>query len=343
MMNKVIITGGNGFIGSHIAEYFMGKNIKVGCLLREKSKLDNIKDLEVEIVYGDIKDIDSLKKAFKNFDFVIHTAALARDWGDYQDFYDTNVDGVLNVLKACKENDIQHVIITSTNSVYGEENNPIAKDENFPHKSHYKYFLDEIFPCKMNYYRDTKTLGKEKGVEYAKEHNLNVTFIEPVWVYGEREFHSVFYEYIDTANKIPFLPGSKKNKLHVIYGGDLARAYYKAYEKKLKGVHSIIIGNKRAEYMNEIYDLFCKEANINKPKHLPKWIIYPIGFTLEVVYTLLNLKNPPVLTRGRVNMFYDNIEYSPKKAKELLDFESTYSLEEGIKKTVKWYKENGYI
>lgn len=342
-MEKVMITGGNGFVGSHIVRCFIEKGIKIKCLLRENSNLDNIKELDVEIVYGDIKNFESLKESFKDCTFVIHTAALARDWGKYEEFYDTNVEGVLNVLKASKENNIKNIIITSTNSVYGEENNYMVKDESFNHNSHYKYFLDNIFPCKMNYYRDTKALGKEKALVYSKENDLNVTFIEPVWVYGEREFHSIFFEYMNTARKSPLLMGSKKNLLHVIYAKDLAKAYYKAFEKKLNGINSIIIGNKEADYMDKIFSIFCKEANIKKPKNLSKYIIYPIGFILELIYTILNLKNPPLLTRGRVNMFYDNIEYSPKLAKKLLDFENEYSLEEGIKNTVKWYKEKGLI
>lgn len=342
-MENVIITGGNGFIGSHIVRYFIEKDVKLKCMIRKDSSLDNIKDLDVEIVYGDINNLESLKKSFKNSSFVIHTAGMVKDWGPYKEFYNTNVKGVLNVLKASKENNIKDIIITSTNSVYGEEHSTIVKDEKFNHNSHYNYFLDDIFPCKMNYYRDTKTIGKEKALKYAKENNLNVTFIEPVWVYGEREFHSIFYEYIDSARKIPFLPGSKNNKLHVIYAGDLARAYYKAFEKKLSGVNSILIGNKNADYIDKIYSIFCSEADIKKPKNLPKCIIYPLGFVLEFIYTLLNLKNPPLLTRARANMFYDNIEYSIKLAEDILGFENEYSLEDGIKKTVKWYKDKELI
>ena len=82
---------------------------------------------------------------------------------------------------------------------------------------------------------------------------------------------------------------------------------------------------------------------MKKPKNIAKQIVYPIGFLLELFYTIFSMKNAPLLTRGRVNMFYDNIEYSTLKAEELLGFTNDFSIEKGIKKTVEWYKENSLI
>ena len=343
-MEKVLITGANGFIGSHVAELFVSKGYHVGCLVRKDSNLDNIKDLDINIHYSDIRDEKNVTASLKDYDSVIHVAAMAKDWGKYDDFYEINVEGTLNVLKACKENKINQIILTSSCSVYGEENTNTVKNEKSPLNSHYNYFLDQIFPCRMNYYRDTKRIAKEKAIIFAKENNLNVSFIEPVWVFGEREFNTGFYEYIKTAKeKIPFLPGSKKNNFHIIYVKELARAYLLAIEKKLKDIHSFLIGNNKVDKMEYIYTLFCKEAGFKKPRNLPQWLIYPIGFFLEFIYTFFNCKNPPILTRSRVKMFYDNIEYSTKKANEILKFESEYDLKESIKKTVDWYKNNNLL
>lgn len=343
-MDNVLITGATGFIGSHITNVFCGSGIRVGCLVRENSDISSIRDLPVEFRKGDINNLSSLIEAFKGFDCVIHNAAYARDWGQYEDFYKTNVEGTLNVLQACSENGIKNIIMTASISVYGEEDCKAVKDENSPDNSHYRYFADRLFPCKLNYYRDTKALAKKKAVEYAGEHGLNLTILEPVWAYGEREFNTGFFEYMRTASSgIPFLPGSKKNKFHVVYAGDLARAYLLAYRKQMQGINSFIIGTQKAESMDRIYTLFCKEAGVRKPKNLPKFMVYPIGFILELVYTIFKVKTPPLLTRGRVNMFYDNIGFSTGKAESILGFTNEYSLEEGIKKTVKWYKDRKLI
>lgn len=328
-MPKIAITGGTGFIGSHITDHFKNMGEDVFPLSRKDA---------------DIRDIAQLTAAFKNAEYVIHNAAKASDWGKYSDFYSNNVEGALNVLKACVANKIENVILTSSCSVYGEEDSKIIKDENSPLNSSYNYFAGKIFPCAMNYYRDTKRDARIAAMKFCEENNINLTIIEPVWVYGEREFSSGFYEYLLTAKSgMPFIMGSGKNRFHVVYAKDLARAYYLAYKAGLKGINSFIIGSQSAESMNKIYSLFCGKAGFKKPKNAPKALFYPIGFIMEFFYTLLNAKKPPALTRGRVNMFYDNIEYSVKKAKEILGFECEYSLEQGIANTVQWYKEKGYL
>lgn len=343
-MNSVIITGATGFIGSHITRIFCKKELKVGCLIREISNTSNIEGLPVEVKIGDIRNIDELIKAFAGYDCVIHNAAKASDWGSWKDFYDTNVTGTMNVLKACVQVGIKNIIVTCSDSVYGEENSLAVKDESSPYNSHYEYLGDKIFPCALNFYRDSKALAKKKAVGFARYYDLNLTIIEPVFVYGEREFNTGFYEYMKTAKMgIPFLPGSKKNRFHVIYAGDLARAYFLAFQKNLPGVNCIIIGNQESASMEKIYELFCKEADIKKPAHIPKILVYPAALIMEILYTVLKISSPPPLTRGRVNMFYDNVEFSAKKAEEILGFKNEYSLEEGIKKTVQWYKQHNLI
>lgn len=343
-MNRVMLTGATGFIGSHIARAFCENQVEVGCLVRNTSSLANLEGLPVELRTADLRNTGDLTRAFSGYDWVIHNAAKVSDWGDYEEFYQTTVTGTVNVLTACVQAGIKNILMTGSNSVYGEEDSPIIKDEDSPYNSHYKYFGDSRFPCKLNYYRDTKALAKKEALAFAARHNLNLTIIEPVWVYGERELNTGFYEYLKTAKTgIPFVPGSKHNKFHVIYAVDLARAYFLAYTKQPAGQNCILIGNEQAESMDRIYELFCSAAGVKKPGNLPKALTYPVGLLMELFYTVVKASNPPLLTRGRVNMFYDNIEFSVEKAERILGFRNAYSLEEGIKKTVAWYKEQGLL
>jgi len=342
--SRVMITGATGFIGSHITREFCENQITVGCLIRKGSNLSNIEGLSIELKTGDLRNREELTKAFSGYDLVIHNAAKVADWGDYEGFYQTNVVGTVNVLTACVQAGIKDILITGSNSVYGEENCFAVKNEQSPYNSHYQYFGDSLFPCKLNYYRDTKALAKKEALAFAAIHKLNLTILEPVWVYGERELNTGFYEYLKTAKAgIPFVPGVNQNKFHVIYAGDLARAYFLAYTKQLTGSHCILVGNQQAENMDRIYRLFCSEAGLKKPGNLPKALIYPVAFLMELLFTLFNSQSPPLLTRGRVNIFYDNIEFSVEKASQTLGFRNSFSLEEGVKKTVLWYKQQGLI
>jgi nucleoside-diphosphate-sugar epimerase len=340
----IIITGGNGFIGSHIVRAFAEHGVPSVCVVRERSDISNLDGTGARIVHGDITDLKSLVEAFEGFDFVIHNAARVGDWGRYEDYYEANVLGTLNVMEACLLTSIENVIATGTNAVYGEEDCRERKTENSPIKPHYRYFMDRIFPCKFNYYRDTKAIAAEKASEFAEKNGLNLTILDPVWAYGERELHSIFYTCCRSVKDgMACVPGGKKNKFHVIYARDLAEAYVIAYRKRLKGVHRFIIGDQEVPSMHEVFSLFFKEAGLRNPTMLPKWVFYPIGFLLELLYTAFKAEYPPVLTRGRVNTFYDNIEYSVEKAYRVLGFKNNFSLEQGIRNTVRWYKQNNLL
>lgn len=343
-MSKILLTGATGFIGSHIAEYFSDKGEDMKCLVRNNSDISFLKTLGVQIFTGDITDEKSINNALENCDTIIHVAAYAHDWGRKKDFTEINIEGTLNILRAAKKQNISRVIITGSISSYGEENNFLKKDETFSYNSHYPYFLDSVLPCKMNYYRDSKAQATMQAVEFAKSNNLNLIIIEPVWVFGEREFQTGFFEYLKTVKDgSSFFPGSVSNKFHVIYAKELARAYFLAYKSNITGVHRIIIGNKEAELQENIYKIFCEKAGLKKPKNIPKTLIYPVALIMELFASLFKLKNPPLLTRGRVNMFYDNIEYNTIKAKKILGFETELNLEESIEKAVNWYKDKGYL
>jgi len=342
---KVLVTGASGFIGGHVVRFFEGQGVDVSCLARENSNISFIEDLPVRIVRGDITDRESLDKAFQGIDLVVHTAGKVDDWGLYEDFYKANVVGTMNVLQAAVANSIKRVIISGSIASYGEEDFRGLKDETSPFHSHFPYFFDKWLPSGMNHYRDTKALCTQKATEFAEQNDLNLTIIEPVWVYGENEFSSGFYEFLKAVKSGMFLfPGRRSNNYHVIYAGDLARGYYLAYANNdLKGVHRFILGNSKPENMNSMYRTFCKAAGLRMPGLLPKFLTYPVGFIMELACHIFRTKNPPVLTRARVNMLYDSIGYDTSKAKEILGFEALMPLDVGISKTVHWYREHHHL
>jgi len=342
IMSKILITGGTGFIGSHLVEEFLKNNARVVCLVKETSNTEFLESLNVEMVIGDITDYNSIVAALNDVSFVVHAAGKSCDWGKLEDFVSANVSGTMNVIRACKTCGLDSLIVTGSISSYGEEDSRTVKNENSPYMSHYKYF--GLFPSAMNYYRDTKAELTQKSIEFAEKNNMNLSIIEPAWVFGEREFNTGFYEYMKAVkNGMTFCPGSERNKFHVVYVKDLAKAYYEVYRQKISGINRVIIGERSASLQADIYRSFCKEAGFKAPALLPKWLVYPLGFFSELLFEIIGSNKPPLLTRARVNMMFDNIEFSTEKAKELLGFESETSMQTAIRDTVNWYKANGYI
>lgn len=344
-MSRIVITGASGLIGSHVAEFFTSKGISPVCMTRVNSKNDFLKSIGACIICGDVTDMESLLKVFSpGADFVIHTAAKVGDWGCFDEFYEVNVLGTLNVLKAAKENNVKNVIITGSISCYGEESSSEIKNEDMPYNSHYSYFMDKLFPSGLNFYRDTKAEANRRAIEYAKKNSMNLTIIDPAWVYGEREFHSGFYDFLKTVKSgLSLVPGSKRNKFHTIYVRDLAKIYYLAYQKRLQGVNEFLAVAPRAEYQYQLFDLFCKKAGFKTLHRLPKPLTYPPAFLTELLYTVFRIKSTPLISRARVNTFYDNIEYSSEKLCRELGFVPDYTFEESVDNTISWYKENKYL
>lgn len=339
-----MITGATGFIGSHVAEALCEEGFSCAAFVRDPSRLPVQLLKCCEVRTGDIRDAASVADASRGCSLIIHLAAMAVDWGKEADFKAVNVQGTLNVLEACRRNEIPRAIITGSISSYGEEHSLAIKDETYPLHSHYPYFLDGLIPCAMNRYRDSKAEATVRASAYAGEHGIDCTILEPAWTFGEREFHTGFFTYIQSVRKgSRFMPGSKTNSFHVIYARDLARAFVLAAKKRLPGVERIIIGNACPDSMHRLFQMFCIEAGLPPPRLLSKWIVYPPALLLECAGMLLQRRTVPKLTRGRVNMFYDSIGYSTAKAKRLLGFTCKYSLEEGIRNTVQWYRENGYL
>jgi nucleoside-diphosphate-sugar epimerase len=340
-MKKILLTGATGFIGSHVFEALRVAGGEVVVFAREGSNFDHIRSLDAEVRRGDLLDVDSICRAAEGCHQVIHTAALATDWATWKEFYDTNVQGTLNVLLACKRRGIQHAIVTGSISSYGEEDCCCPKNENSPYQSHHPYLLERVFPSRMNYYRDSKALSTRKAIAFAQDQGLSLTVIEPVWVYGEREFGTGFYSYVKTVKEgMRWMPGRRDNLFHVIYAKDLARAYLLAATNRLPGVERFIVGNPHPVRLQEILGDFCREAGLVPPHLLPRWMAYPVAFFLELAATSLRARRAPLLTRGRVDMFYDSIAYSVQKVKERLGFEAEVPLVEGIRATVAWYKAN---
>ncbi|MBR9974309.1 MAG: NAD(P)-dependent oxidoreductase, partial [Bacteroidetes bacterium] len=236
-MKRIVITGANGLIGSHVAEYFCARGLRPVCLVRDTRRADFLRTLPVEISVADVTRPDDLARAFHHGDTIIHTAARVSEWGRYEEFHLVNVDGTVNVMNAAAEAGAAHVIITGSNSCYGEEDSTEVKTEESPYKPHYPYFLHRLLPSGLNHYRDTKALANTLAEEIARLLGLPLTIIEPVWVYGEREFHSGFYDYLRTLRSgLPFFPGSASNRFHTIYAGDLARLYFRVAEAGLPDV-----------------------------------------------------------------------------------------------------------
>ncbi|MBL7130241.1 MAG: NAD-dependent epimerase/dehydratase family protein [Candidatus Omnitrophica bacterium] len=341
---EIFLTGATGFIGSHLTRKLTRCGHRVTVYIRKTSSLKFLPKKRVEVIYGDIRNYNQLQKSLKGFDIVIHNAALVSDWAKKRDFYQTNVDGTRNVLESIKYNKIKKLTFISTIGVLGEEDCLIAKDENSPYKPRLNYFFSNIFESDMNHYRITKMLAEKSAIEFCRENQIDLTVIRPAWVYGPREFHAgPFYFCKSIIDGLVAAPIGESNRFHVVYVEDLIKAVVLAIEKDLSGINIFNIGNEKPPLIKEYLGLFAKMLGKSLPASIPEVFFQPIGFCSELIYKLVNKEKSPLLTRARVKMYYCNNIYDVSKAKRKLNFVASTPLETGIEKTVRWYRQNGFL
>jgi len=171
-MQTNLVTGGSGFLGSHLVETLAARGETVRAFVRPTSQIAHLKNLGVEFAYGDLRDRQSLKTALRGVKRVYHCAALASDWGDRKAFQAVNVTGLRHLLETSLEAGVQKFLHVSTTDVYGHPNYP----------------ADETAPYKQRgwHYGDTKIAGEQLAWTYYREHGLPLTVVRPVNIYGPR-------------------------------------------------------------------------------------------------------------------------------------------------------------
>ncbi|MBN1538643.1 MAG: NAD-dependent epimerase/dehydratase family protein, partial [Candidatus Thermoplasmatota archaeon] len=313
MDDAVLVTGGTGFLGSHLVDVLVGRGYRVKVLARENSSTSYIdgyvKSGNVELFRGDVTRSDSLLGMADGCFAAYHVAALSRDWGPRKEFQRVNVGGTKNVVTECLRSGISHFIYVSTCGVIGEEDHIEPKDESSEYRPVCHYFMNSVFPSSMNHYRETKCEGERLVREMCMDFPMKLTVARPVWLYGEREFHSGPFILTKMAAKgSRTIPGSPDTLFHTAYAGDVARDLAMLLDRKGDQTETYLLGPKDPLTLGEYHGEFMRGAGCRGPRYIPRWLGYPVGFLLEMVYTLLGTGGPPLLTRARVDMgFFNNV------------------------------------
>ena len=251
---RSLITGGAGFIGSHLAEKLVNLGHKViiidNFFIGKKKNLKKIKK-NLNVINADIKNFNKIEKYFKNVDNVFHLAALADIVPSIENpkkYYDVNVSGTMNVLEASKKYKIKRFLYSASSSCYGIPN---------------KYPTKETSEIKPEYpYALTKWLGEELVMHYSNIYKLNATSLRFFNVYGPRArtsgtYGAVFGVFL--AQKIAKLPytvvGDGKQTRDFTFVDDVIEAIYKvSVNKNLRG-KVFNVGSGKTVSVNKIVSL----------------------------------------------------------------------------------------
>ena len=259
---NLIVTGGAGFIGSHLTEYLVKKHQNVTVLDNlENGKLQNLRNVkkDIEFLKVDILDYDSLRKVVKNVDGVFHHAALTSVSDSFikqEKYYNVNVSGTENILKLAKEFGFK-VVFASSASIYGDQKQIPIKENAKKNPS--------------NPYGLTKLKAEELCIKYAKK-GVSVITLRYFNVYGLRQndsYAGVISKFLRniSKNKPPVINGDGTQARDFVFVGDISRANYLSMKSHTK--HAFVnIGSGKTTSIKQLADLMIKIRGIDlQPIH----------------------------------------------------------------------------
>jgi len=327
-MKKALVTGANGFIGSHLVERLIQEGLEVRALVRKTSNLRWIKDLPLKIFYGNYADQDSLMEAVRDVDYVFHAAASKSAFTE-SDYDRINYLGTKNLIEACFQVSphLKRFIYLSTLEVAG----PTTKDKP----------ISEETPCKpITLYGSSKLKGEEEVLRLSK--SLPITIIRPPAVYGPRDEDFLPLFKTITGHIEPYF-GTTQKFLSLCYVDDLIEGIWLASQKEQAKGQIYYIADEQIYSHHEFMKSMAMALGVRTLKiMIPDALVLMIGFIND---WLAKIKGKPAtLNRQKaLAMVQKGWLCDISKAKAELGFQAKISLDEGIKKTIKWYHSQGWL
>ena len=316
---KALVTGANGFTGSHLVKALQKRGDSVAGLVRKSSNLDRLADCQINLIYGDITDRAALTQAMQGVDVVFHTAAYVElGLVNAVEMQRVNVEGTRAVLDVAQSAGVSKLVYCSTIGIFGDTQGKII-DETF--KRTQKDFSSAY---------DRTKYEAQQLVDQAAAKGFPVTSVLPSGIFG-----------LDDPHFMPVLNTFLKGRLKIWAGGqritgivhvdDLAEAMLLAADRgQLGGYYILSAGDLSTR---EMFEIFSQETGIAAPTNAPEPVVRVVGALLDVVGRALSWQPP--IDRERVHYLYDRcVRVDASKARQELGW-NPRSVEDTLKELVK--------
>jgi nucleoside-diphosphate-sugar epimerase len=323
--DKVLVTGGGGFLGSAIVKRLVERGDRVISFSRRF--YPELAAMEVKQIQGDISDKTAVEQSFKGIDLVFHVAAKPGVWGDYVTYYRTNVIGTRNVIAACKQHNVSRLVYTSSPSVVFSGTDMEGVDESVPYPEKYHA-----------HYPKTKAMA-EQSVIAAGDEKLKTIILRPHLIWGPKDNHLV-PKIIERANRLVRV-GDGKNLVDTIYIDNAADAHIQAADRLEKN-HNLsgkvfFVSQDDPVPLWEMVDNILKAAGLAPvQRSIPRNTAWMIGIALEFLYKTFKIRGEPRMTRFLADELSTAHWFDISAAKNDLGYVPKISMEEGLLKLERW-------
>jgi dihydroflavonol-4-reductase len=326
---SILVTGATGFIGANVVRTLLEAGSTVRVLARSSSNTHNLDNLPIEMVYGDLLDVPSLRNALKGCHTLYHVAAHYTLWTpDPKTLYAINVDGTTNLLQTALDFGLQKVVYTSSVATIGLPSDGQAGDETM--------FLP--LSQAIGHYKRSKVLAEQRAVAFCQQ-GLPVVIVNPSapigpWDVKPTPTGKIILDFLHRK-----MPAYLDTGLNLVDVRDVAQGHLLAAQQGKIGERYIL--GCRNMTLQDILQALAQMSNLPAPKiRIPYGVAITAGYISESLSRLT--RKPPRVPLSGVRMARHPMYFSAQKAIRELGLPQS-PIEQALQVAVQWYRDHGYV
>jgi dihydroflavonol-4-reductase len=330
MSNKpiAVVTGANGFVGSHLVDYLIQKNFEVRCIVRKSSNLQWLQGKELKIFDCGLFDKEGLRVAFKDVNYIFHVAGVVKA-KDEAGYFKGNVESTKILLEVAEElkDQIRKFVVVSSQTVSG----PASKD---------KPVTEEMVPNPLTTYAKSKL--KQEQLALSFKDKFPVTICRAPAIYGERD--TEIFIYFQVFNRgLTTMIGFDKKELSLLHVSDLAEGLFLAAVSENSNGKIYFISSEKFYTWDEVGNITSQVLSKKAIRiRIPHFIVFIIAAFAQF-FAMFSSKPATLNIEKAKDLVQSYWICDTSKAMRELEYRQKVSLEEGIKRTCEWYKKMKWI
>jgi dihydroflavonol-4-reductase len=330
---RLLVTGGTGFIGSHLAMEGRRRGAEVVVLgldgrPEEQANIALLRGVGAEIVPGSITDAARCTEAVRGTTHIFHLAVAMREGGKRDEFFERiNLDGTRHLLEAASTAGVARFIYCSTIGIYGHRAPGLTREDS------------PLAPG--NIYERTKVAGEQLVRQFASGRKLPIVILRPADVYGPRDQRLLKLFRGVSRGSFPLF-GSGDGRRHMVYVDDVVSAFFQACDRDEAVGEGLIVAGPEVCTLRELIEIVRRtEGSARFGFRLPLAPMLAAAAVVEDVCRVLHL-DPPIYRR-RMDFFRSDAQFDTSRARRVLDWTPLVSLGDGVRRTFEDYRRTGLL